>query len=74
MQAADPTPFARDPAEFRRVRTGLDDGDRRRQGGHPPMSATRVIDPISPELKQVLRTLKVSKMLDTLPSYPYLAK
>ena len=38
------------------------------------MSATRVIAPISPELKQVLRTLKVGKMLNTLPYYPYLAK
>lgn len=31
------------------------------------MTATRVIDPISPDLKQVLRTLKLGKMLDTLP-------
>ncbi len=38
------------------------------------MSATRVTAPISPELKQVLRTLKVSKMLDTLPYDPYLAR
>jgi hypothetical protein len=35
------------------------------------MSATRVIAPISPELKQVLRTLKVGKMLNTLPYYPH---
>jgi hypothetical protein len=38
------------------------------------MSATRVIDPISPELQQVLRTLKVGKVLDTLPYCPYLAQ
>jgi hypothetical protein len=33
-----------------------------------------VIDPISAELKQVLRTLKLGKMLDTLPERLALAK
>lgn len=43
------------------------------------MTATKttprpVIDPVSPELKQVLRTLKLGKMLDTLPERLALAK
>jgi hypothetical protein len=35
---------------------------------------TTVIDPISPDLKQVLRTLKLGKMLGTLPERLALAK
>jgi len=31
------------------------------------MTTTVVQDPISPDLKQVLRRLKLGKMLDTLP-------
>ncbi|MGI8305883.1 ATP-binding protein [Saccharopolyspora hattusasensis] len=38
------------------------------------MSATTMIDPVSPELKQVLRALKLGKMLHTLPERLTLAK
>ncbi len=38
------------------------------------MSATKVTDPISPDLKQVLRTLKLGKLLDTLPERLTLAR
>lgn len=38
------------------------------------MSATPVIDPVSGDLKRVLRTLKLGKMLDTLPERLALAK
>ena len=38
------------------------------------MTKTVVQDPISPDLKQVLRRLKLGKMLDTLPERLTLAK
>lgn len=38
------------------------------------MSDTTVIDPVTGELKQVLRQLKLGKMLDTLPERLALAK
>ena len=38
------------------------------------MTKTIVQDPISPDLKQVLRRLKLGKMLDTLPERLTLAR
>ena len=47
---------------------------RRRRAGDPEVTKTVVQDPISPDLKQVLRRLKLGKMLDTLPDRLTLAK
>ena len=47
---------------------------RRRRAGDPEVTKTVVQDPISPDLKQVLRRLKLGKMLDTLPERLTLAK
>jgi DNA replication protein DnaC len=39
-----------------------------------PTAAAALADPISPDLKQILRTLKLGKMLDTLPERLTLAR
>ncbi|MGI8312821.1 Mu transposase domain-containing protein [Saccharopolyspora hattusasensis] len=68
-----PGPLRPRPAGVPARQAVLDEGHRRRSGG-PIMSTTVVTDPVSPELKQVLRQLKLAKMLDTLRERIVLAK
>ena len=83
-----PARFARDPREYRPSvqgdQAGLDERHRRRRpgrlqpgpGGAVVTKPTKdvVTDPISPDLKKVMRQLKLGRMLDTLPERLTLAR